>query len=64
MHMLTTHRADSHADSLASGDDPRDTDTDTDTVHESRMAWIASLWATLAVLATGIALWDSWHTGA
>ena len=31
--------------------------------YETRMAWIASLWAALAVLATVIGIWDSWHLG-
>ncbi len=32
-----------------------------DLVYETRMAWIASLWALLALLATAVALWDGWH---
>ena len=31
--------------------------------HETRMAWIASLWAAMAVLATVIAIWDAWRVG-
>jgi hypothetical protein len=29
--------------------------------YQTRMAWIASLWAAMAVLATVVAIWDSWH---
>jgi hypothetical protein len=29
--------------------------------YETRMAWIASLWAAMAVLATAIAIWDAWR---
>jgi len=31
-----------------------------DQAHEIRMAWIAALWAMLALTATAIALWDGW----
>ena len=44
--------------------DPGPTDDDVpsrDQRHETRMAWIASLWAAMAVLATAIAIWDHWH---
>ena len=34
---------------------------DVDQRYETRMAWIASLWAALAVLTTVIASWDSWR---
>jgi len=31
-----------------------------DQAYENRMAWIAALWAGLALAATAIALWDGW----
>ena len=36
-------------------------DAATDQRYETRMAWIASLWAAMAVLASVVAIWDSWH---
>ena len=36
---------------------------DADQRYETRMAWVASLWAALAVLATVIGIWDSGHLG-
>ena len=50
MHHLTTPRADPRADS---DDTPY-----SDQRHETRMAWIAALWAAMAILATVIAIWD------
>ena len=54
MRNLTTSHADTRpaADEAPSGEEDR---------HETRMAWIASLWAAMAVLATAIAIWDAWR---
>ena len=53
MHNLTKSQADTRpaADDVPSGEDR----------YETRMAWIASLWAAMAVLATAIAIWDAWR---
>ena len=38
-----------------------DADPASDRAYLSRMAWIASLWAMLALAATAVALWDGWR---
>ena len=53
MHDLTTTDVDTRP--------AHDRAPDRDLRHEMRMAWIASLWAAMTVLATVIAIWDSWH---
>ena len=53
MRNLTTGHADAHP---AADDAPSREDR-----YETRMAWIASLWAAMAVLATAIAIWDAWR---
>lgn len=34
---------------------------DHDQRYQTRMAWIASLWAAMAVLATAVAIWEGGH---
>ena len=53
MHDLTTTDLDT--------DPSDDSASDRDQRYQTRMAWIASSWAAMAVLATAIAIWDSWH---
>jgi len=59
MHDLTTTELDTDPfDDSASDSDQRD---QCDQRYQTRMAWIASSWAAMAVLAMAIAIWDSWH---
>ncbi len=53
MHHLTTTHAEARP--------PDDEAPSAEQRYESRMAWIASLWAAMAVLATVVAIWDSWR---
>ncbi len=53
MHHLTS----THVDTRPTDVDPPSADQR----YETRMAWIASLWAAMAVLATVVAIWDSWR---
>jgi len=62
MHDLTTTDLDTDpSDDSASDRDQCDQCDQCDQRYQTRMAWIASSWAAMAVLATAIAIWDSWH---